>query len=355
MSIDPVRPRQIPRRELERFVLDLVNLQIPGDVEAPDPFKGRHTTLAEFSEYRGIPIQQEGFFDDPKVIKALQNLVVGEIEDKKTGERKPWSFLRTDETTPHAPKPPRGIAITSVQGGNTVDVYGGPEGIASFIGRLREKTEEYWPELWLPISDHVLGKQKLVIVKKGGETFLVPEQQADVTGPEERHISPEELAWEVVSRMRVYLRMFWEESSGHASERQRARKQSVRDWYIHRAREFHYRLCILHELQPLKVRPGLAREIIFDRMLDKPPQRNFVEAALCHLQELATEPSRAPQICLNSHCEEPYFLRAKELRDYCSLECRQSKTRRIKTLWERNKRKKRKLEEERLEKERMTR
>src|SRR4051794_6266349 len=71
-----------------------------------------------------------------------------------------------------------------------------------FLARLRAKTEKYWPALWQP-------------VRKG-------------------NISVEQRAEFVIRKMRGYLHLFWQASD---ADRERAR-----DWYIHRAREYHYRL-----------------------------------------------------------------------------------------------------------------
>jgi hypothetical protein len=129
---------------------------------------------------------------------------------------------------------------------------------------------------------------------------------------ENQNSAVEERAWEIALRLRKYLRLFWEDSNDRA-----------RDWYIHRAREYHYRLRILPNL--LKFDEPM-RPIAAEGLLDHPPQRNPVETALYELQKRAMKPSLSPRVCPHDECEYPYFLSTEKGQKFCP-DCRQSEAR----------------------------
>jgi hypothetical protein len=145
-----------------------------------------------------------------------------------------------------------------------------------FTNRLREATQEHWPELW------TIEKQNTPI---------------------------EERAWEIALRMQKYLRAFWAADNDYA-----------RDWHIHRAREYHYRLHILPQLLDFDER---MRPIRAEELLNEPPAKNDPFAkALYDLQVRAKKSSRAPRVCPND-CERRYFLSTKKGQRYCP-DCRRS-------------------------------
>jgi hypothetical protein len=146
-----------------------------------------------------------------------------------------------------------------------------------FTKRLRKETEKHWPELWQSIEN----------------------QNTDV----------EIRAWEIILRLRKYLRLFWGADNPRA-----------RDWYIHRAREYHYRLRILPDL--LKLDEPM-RPIAAEGLLDQLPAPNPVEKALYELQKRAVKPKYAPRICPNDECEQRYFLSTEKGQKYCP-DCRRS-------------------------------
>jgi hypothetical protein len=150
-----------------------------------------------------------------------------------------------------------------------------------FTERLRMETEKHWPELWQPIE---------------GQNTKV-----------------EERAWAVAIKLRTYLRSFWQADNDYD-----------RDWCIHRAREYHYRLHILPEL--LKVSESM-RAVTAEDWLDRPPKRNPVAKALYELQERARKPSTAPRVCPNE-CERRYFLSTEKGQKFCP-DCRRSEAARI--------------------------
>ena len=152
-----------------------------------------------------------------------------------------------------------------------------------FTERLREETVKYWPRLWMPIEN-----QKL---------------------------SPQDRALEVVRQMRMYLRLFWK-ASGSDNEHSR-------DWYIHRAREYYYRLQIAAKVWSEE---ESQRDLVSQQLLDTPPVRNPIETALYHLQKRAAKPSTSPRVCPNDDCERPYFLANKKGQKFCSLDCRRPST-----------------------------
>jgi hypothetical protein len=155
---------------------------------------------------------------------------------------------------------------------------------SKFIQGLREKTEKYWPALWKPV----------------GKNDIPP---VDV------------IAIEVIRQMRKYLRLFWIASG--------AENEHARDWYIHRAREYHYRL----QISPRVLNEDESkRNRVSEDLLDTPPIRNPIEAALYHLQKRAGRPSTAPRKCPTDDCEQPYFLANKKGQKFCSLECRRPST-----------------------------
>jgi hypothetical protein len=151
-----------------------------------------------------------------------------------------------------------------------------------FTWRLREATEKHWPELWQSI--------------------------------ENENTPVEQRAWEIVLRMRTYLRNFWQ-----------ADNERARDWHIHRAREYYQRLQILPEL--LKYDGPLRDTIdLGERLLDQPPRPNPIEKALYELQKRARKKSLAPRVCANE-CEGRYFLSTKKGMKYCP-DCRRSQPQR---------------------------
>ena len=164
--------------------------------------------------------------------------------------------------------------------------------------RLRERTEKYWPTLWEPVP-------------RG-------------------NISTEDRAQFVVRKLRAYLRLFWK-ASGEERERER-------DWYIHRAREYYYRLEILPKLLST---PESQRIVESENLLDIPPDCNPIETALYHLQKRAEWRSSAPLVCPTDGCEEPYFLAKKKNQTFCSLECRRPSTLESKRKYAQNRRKRR--------------
>ena len=158
-----------------------------------------------------------------------------------------------------------------------------------FTAELKQRTLKYWPELWQPIP-----------------------------GEHKRQIDVETRAWEIILRMRKYLRLFW-----RASEDKKAR---ARDWFIHRAREYHHRLRILPELLNVDER---ARAIVRDAKLDEVPAPSHIEEALYHLQRRALEDGSRPRICDTEDCERPYFLpTTSKGQTYCA-ECRRTQAARI--------------------------
>jgi hypothetical protein len=199
-----------------------------------------------------------------------------------------------------------------------------PEEYLDFTDRLRQATKEYWPELWQAPSP-----------KK---------QSIRVEDWENQSIRVEDRAWEVIHRMREYLRRFW-----------RADNEYDRDWHIHRAREWWYSLQVLPELQKT-VAPGLqyrfsdepepkliektvldsntidetAIKIKQQYLLDIPPRwHDPITKALYELQLRARKPSTAPRICPNE-CENRYFLSNTKGEVYCP-ECRRSQAARNKS------------------------
>jgi hypothetical protein len=160
-----------------------------------------------------------------------------------------------------------------------------------FFRRLREKTQRYWPTLWKPVAN--------------------------------QNISDDERVHFVTRKMRAYLRLFWEASG--------AGNKHARDWYIHRAREYYYRLEILPRILEEK---ESWRKIASENLLDVPPKLNPIERALYHLQEeRAAHPSKAPRVCLADDCEEPYFLSKDKGQKFCSLDCRRPSTLASKRNW----------------------
>jgi hypothetical protein len=153
-----------------------------------------------------------------------------------------------------------------------------PEEYKEFTARLREETEKHWPELWQPIENQ----------NTAGETR----------------------AWEILLKMRTYLRKFW-----------RADNDRERDWYIHRAREYHYGRRILPDL--LKLDEAI-RHTAAEGLLDEPPERNPIEKALYELQKRAVKPKYAPRVCPNE-CEQRYFLSNEKGQKYCP-DCRRSES-----------------------------
>ena len=140
---------------------------------------------------------------------------------------------------------------------------------------LRDATEKLWPELWRKAEG----------------------QQTDL----------ETRVWEIALCMREYLRKFWSAPSPRE-----------RDWYIHRAREYWYKLYIQPEL--LKSDAG-ARPIRAEYLLDQPPPFSPIEKALYELQVRAAKPKLAPRVCPTSECERRYFLSTEKGQKYCP-DCR---------------------------------
>jgi hypothetical protein len=154
-----------------------------------------------------------------------------------------------------------------------------PEEYSDFTARLRSSTEAFWPELW----EHIPGE-------------------------DERGMSVEERAWNVIRTMREYLREFW-----------RADNEHDRDWHIHRAREYHRSLEILPELVNSD---ETARPIKQKFLLDQPPSRSPVAKALYELQKRALKPALSPRVCPNE-CENRFFLSTKKGQKFCS-DCRRA-------------------------------
>jgi len=171
----------------------------------------------------------------------------------------------------------------------------------TFFRLLRENTRAYWPTLWAP---------------------------ADHNEPASR---TEERALDVVLRMRKYLRLFWQETDPRA-----------RDWYIYRAREYYQRRFVLPQTsdsrrafegtataEEARVSAGWIN-VEVEEMLDQPPERSWIEAALFELQERARYPSKSPRFCPNPNCETPYFLSGKKGQKFCTITCSHESQARIK-------------------------
>jgi hypothetical protein len=167
------------------------------------------------------------------------------------------------------------------------------------ITRLRAQTEKYWQDLW------------------GWE------DEAEGQGRER--------ALEMLRKIRWYLRQFWTSPDLH-----------TRDWYLHRAREYHHH----HLIQPqtIEARQELeaastadeAREksshlnIQVQRALDAPPRRTPFEESLFHLQRIADR----VRYCPNPECRgTPYFILSKKGQKYCSEPCALPAQRESKRKW----------------------
>jgi len=156
-----------------------------------------------------------------------------------------------------------------------------------FVTRLRTVTKDYWPDLW----------------GRPGDTEA---QSID-------------RALGLLRKIRWYLRQAWSSRDPHA-----------RDWYLQRARTWHFR----HLIQPRTKDQrdavaaaitaddarALRRELdlTIDSALDEPPARTGFSEALGRLERVG----HRLRYCPADGCQQPYFIANRKGQEYCGAkEC----------------------------------
>jgi len=172
------------------------------------------------------------------------------------------------------------------------------------VRRLQTITKENWPDLW-----------------------GWPDDESEVRGVDR--------ALELLKKIRTYLQQAWT-----------SRDPDARDWFLLRARTWHY----LHLIQPktkeqrqaleAAVKPdvtgdqaiALRRELdwVIDNALDQPPPRTGFSEMLTHFQHIAHK----LRYCPADGCQQPYFIANRKGQEYCGApECVNYGQRKAKKKW----------------------